>query len=319
MQQQDTNELEELMINTTEGLLSFLDYATDTYQQLNEVHTDEEILQRAKKIYDELAITVKRNVIFLEHGQEMSDDEVAAMQASYDQIFSLLDEVVEETVTLPSVEMVLESDQKNGSYTGRLGVTQSVNETLPDILSIRIVQPLATDISPEQTQSAPVLPTPPRFIEHQPLPSQNVRQESVRKTPLSPFVIKVMRDPEYQSFLQQTFASPVSFEAHLRREINVIERPSKLDSVLGIKHTSAFFGILFNKTIRELEEFDAQPSVHIRQILAQKDIPYEVYVQWVREFHLIKDLADRKPNMSFAELFIRAEVEVLLSKLELFS
>lgn len=219
----------------------------------------------------------------------------------------------------PDILAVDNSPEKKSN--GKLGVVASAVETDTAHVAINVV-PLLKPISQlERLPSAQVsnpkaLLETPRKPGNATLSSLSSRAESKRVSELSLYIKTVLRERVYNLFITEKFDSPVQFEALLRREISKVEAPSRLDSVLGIHHGSAFFEFLHDKTIAELEQFDKQPHATIRQTLGVLNVPYEVYVAWMQDFALMKPLAGSQSKMLFGELYVRAEIELLMDEFD---
>jgi hypothetical protein len=143
--------------------------------------------------------------------------------------------------------------------------------------------------------------------------NQLIPEKQVRTTEFSPILDQVLLDERYAAFVEETFHSRNQLELKLRREVAHIEAPSKFDMLLGVRHQSAF-AFLKDFTIAELIEFDRAPRVVIRGELQAKDIPYEDYVEWMYILHDIHMVFQPPEFVTFGELFVRAELELLLSE-----
>jgi hypothetical protein len=134
------------------------------------------------------------------------------------------------------------------------------------------------------------------------------------KNEMRPAIEKVATVPEYKRFLTEYFSSPGAFEAYLRRDIGIREKISKFDAVFGIVRKSPFDTLLRDMTLADLEVFDRQPSESLRQVLLDKDIQYEMYVDWMHDYEVMKQMIRTTPTMTFGELYVRAMVEVLMDE-----
>jgi hypothetical protein len=67
-------------------------------------------------------------------------------------------------------------------------------------------------------------------------------------------------------------------------------------------------------TLQDLEVFDSQPTEMLRHALLQKDIQYEMYVDWMHVHEAMEELIEVTPTMTFGELYVRAMVEDLMDK-----
>jgi hypothetical protein len=126
---------------------------------------------------------------------------------------------------------------------------------------------------------------------------------------------KLLKNREVQTVLQERYSSPAAFEAALKREVYRVEAPSRLDSLLGIKHESAF-AFLKDMRLIEIDELDSRPRELIRQELQQKNIPYEMYMVWMQAMPYLESYAVAHDGMTFLELFVRSEIEMLRIELE---
>ncbi len=121
---------------------------------------------------------------------------------------------------------------------------------------------------------------------------------------------RLLKDTDIRSILQERYSSPAAFEAALKREVYRVEAPSKLDALLGVTHASAF-SFLKDMTLVSIDEFDSQPRDHIRALMLQRDIPYEMYMAWIQAMPYLESYVDAHDEMSFLELFVRSEIELL--------
>lgn len=144
--------------------------------------------------------------------------------------------------------------------------------------------------------------------------SESYRPTLFTKNEMRPAIEKVVSIPEYKRFLSEYFSSPGAFEAYLRREINTREKISKFDSVFGIIRKSPFDTLLRDMKLTEVEAFEAQPTEKIKQHLQQKDIQYEMYVDWMHAYQVMKQLVRTSPTMTFGELYVAAMVKELMDK-----
>jgi hypothetical protein len=80
---------------------------------------------------------------------------------------------------------------------------------------------------------------------------------------------------------------------------------------MGIRHASAFL-FLKDMSLEDIFAFDHSPRVVIRGELAAKNIPYELYVEWMYILSDIQSVLEAPLHVSFGELFVRAELELLL-------
>jgi hypothetical protein len=132
-----------------------------------------------------------------------------------------------------------------------------------------------------------------------------------RKSEFSAIVDRVLLDRRYATFVEKKFHTKTQFELQLAREVARIEAPSKFDMFLGVRHESAFL-FLKNMKLEDIIEFDHAPRVVIRGELAAKDIPYELYVEWMYIMSDIQSMLEAPLHISFGELFVRAELELML-------
>lgn len=131
-------------------------------------------------------------------------------------------------------------------------------------------------------------------------------------TVFSPYIKKVIAQPRYASFIKETFSVPSAFDAALQREVYRVEAPSRLDTLLGIKYSSAFI-FLKDMTLAQVDAFDgSQQRETIRQILSEKNIQYEIYMNWISAIPYMESLTTTTDEMTFGELFVRSEVELML-------
>jgi hypothetical protein len=132
-----------------------------------------------------------------------------------------------------------------------------------------------------------------------------------RTSEFSKIVERVLLDSRYATFVEKRFHTKTQFELQLTREVAKIEVPSRFDILMGIRHASAFL-FLKDMSLEDIFAFDHSPRVVIRGELAAKNIPYELYVEWMYILSDIQSVLEAPLHVSFGELFVRAELELLL-------
>ena len=120
----------------------------------------------------------------------------------------------------------------------------------------------------------------------------------------------ILKNAEYRAILQERYSSPAAFEAALKREVYRVEAPSKLDTLLGVKHESAF-SFLKHMTLAEIDIFDVRNRDAIRAELKEKNIPYETYMAWIQAMPYLESFVAAHDDMTFLELFVKSEIEIL--------
>jgi hypothetical protein len=70
-------------------------------------------------------------------------------------------------------------------------------------------------------------------------------------------------------------------------------------------------------TLVQIDTFDGgQSREQIREILNKKNIPYETYMAWMQAVTYMESLVVAHDDMTFLELFVRSEIEMLRSEIE---
>ncbi|MEY2665550.1 MAG: hypothetical protein RLZZ480_655 [Candidatus Parcubacteria bacterium] len=141
-------------------------------------------------------------------------------------------------------------------------------------------------------------------------PMEMVEEKNTRTTEFSAILDSILLEERFALFVEEHFHSRSQLELKLRREVARIEAPSKFDMMLGVRHASAF-AFLRDMTIEEVLAFDSAPRVVIRGELAAKDIPYEIYVEWMYILNDIQMILNAPHFVTFGELFVRAELELM--------
>jgi hypothetical protein len=306
------DDVEEVAIHTAEGLQKFLQYASealfDVHDALQDGEITEEVLSQRQTIFTTLKALVERCQLFLRHGDAVSDYDVERLQTLYDQLTAEF-----EQSELP--------DEYSRPVTGQIEVDSSTDADGYEAISINVV-PLYQPLQAAETRPEKPRPTTPQKTET-PLkrPSATLnslasKQSLSASSPLAAHIKKVLRHSQYRQFLSEYFPSLPSFEAHMRREILAREKPSQLDTLLGVKHNSAFFAVLHDMTIEELEVFDSLPSRDIRSALSLVQVPYEIYVGWLQDFFYMKKIVSCRRDTTFGELFVSVEIELLRQEFE---
>jgi hypothetical protein len=144
------------------------------------------------------------------------------------------------------------------------------------------------------------------------IPSDDFSHGDERITDLSPYTKRALASSELRTAASQKYRTRAQLEAALKREIYRVEAPSKLDTVLGITHASCFYTFLHDMTVEAIAQFDALPRESIREALQKRDIPYEIYINWTDIFYDIVEIMQPPKNMKFGELYVRAELELLV-------
>jgi hypothetical protein len=138
------------------------------------------------------------------------------------------------------------------------------------------------------------------------------KTERLFESQLSKHIERVLSIPRYGTFVSERIGSPVQAEAMIRREILQVEALSKFETIFNFSYASAFYSLLLTMTAQEISEFDSQPRNTIRAILNEKNIKYENYLEWIDLLLPALELTRAHANVPFAELFIRAHLEVLI-------
>jgi len=270
----DLEEQKELSIDTEEGLREFLGYANDAFF---------EVVDLLKSI---------------DRSSTPSAIDSEALKAVHEEICDVIDRCLEDIQygnVVDETDVLMLQDLYNELITAR-DVLEEMGGKLP---------PAAPVEKAPEIQHPKLTPVPVKKSLQTLLPGKEVKSD------LSGSIAAALVDRRYQAIVSERFGSAVAFEAMLRREIARVEQPSKLDRVLGIIYNSAFFSFLKDKTLEELDEFDEQPPVVIRQILEDKNIQYDVYVNWMQGLSSMRRLVQTHQQMKFGELLVRSELELL--------
>lgn len=341
--------LEEASIESQEKALRTAELLVDKTQQLVahfaapvNAHPDSGTFNAAQSFYDELKRSAVRvEAIYNTLKKATSDNSIDALEFKHfhDQLGEVEENVDQLIIGLESVfgatgeksEIVgTEVTERKFESTPELAGAVNTEEIEEDtFVTKRSTGILTVGKEAEEfvkisitTPPKPIsAPRPPQTQIHNALPQNRLpRKESIRsvndngelRTELAPLIISALKDVRYRTFVEHAFTSASEFETSLMRRVNEIETPSKLDSVLGIEHKSAFHTFLRDQTIAEIERFDQQPREQLRQQLIEKDIEYEVYVEWMEGFYDMLQMVRIPTSMKFGELFIRAEMEELM-------
>lgn len=126
------------------------------------------------------------------------------------------------------------------------------------------------------------------------------------------YVAEALKNPRYKEIATEYYSSPAQLTFALEREIARVEVPSKFDSVFGVEYSSAFFTLFRDALLDDLIEFDNLPIQEIREHLREMNIDYYIYTQWIKALPGMVDLVRPSRNITFGELFVQAEMEVLV-------
>lgn len=136
------------------------------------------------------------------------------------------------------------------------------------------------------------------------------------KNEMRPFIEAVVATSEYKNFLASYFTSPGAFEAYLRREVLKRDEPSRFDRWFGVERKSPFDTLLRDMTVAQVDAFEKQSGAQLETILREKEIEYRAYVEWMKEYEIIKEIFKPHGEMKFGELFVIAQVEYLMHEEE---
>lgn len=124
----------------------------------------------------------------------------------------------------------------------------------------------------------------------------------------------ILEDPEYQVLIQKHFNSPAALEAALWRLVRMVEEPSKLDKLLGVRHGSIFKDVLKGRTVAEIQQLGRQSGERIRTVLTEMEreeqviYDYRVFVEWMEELHYLIEVLKPAINATINELLIQYEL-----------
>jgi hypothetical protein len=283
------------------------------YQEITEVASSDAVINVGQHYYKQLGITTERTRTTLKNIESHLDksDKVTELSSEHlddtlDEISGNLDQLDKglggffETVKDDTDPLTAEIQKRN---TGSIEVAkEEVEEKVVPITLIKKVEEKVPERAPSQAS----------VIHNAPIRPSGERVEKAFKGEWGSTIEKVLTIPRYSNFVAYTFTSPVQFDAMLRREINRIEAPSKFDTTFGFTNKSAFNELLRDMTVKEVVDFDNQPREVIRAELQERDIKYEVYLDWIDSLNSMLTITHVHPTMKFGELFVRAELETLL-------
>ena len=153
---------------------------------------------------------------------------------------------------------------------------------------------------------------PARAIQNS-LLAPKLREEVVLKSPISSYVKMALRDVRYQQFIDNHFSSLDDIEISFLRRVQQVEMPSQFQMLLGEKTESAFHTFLKDMKTNDVEAFNRQKPEIKRQTLKAKNIQYEAFFDWMGIYDQMKNQVRVRPDMTFGELFVRNEIEELIS------
>ena len=122
-----------------------------------------------------------------------------------------------------------------------------------------------------------------------------------------------LRDVRYQQFIDNHFSTLDDLEISFLRRVQQIEMPSQFQMLLGEKTESAFHTFLKDMKTNDVEAFNRQKPEIKRQTLKAKNIQYETFFDWMGIYDQMKNQVRVRPDMTFGELFVRNEIEELIS------
>ena len=226
-------------------------------------------------------------------------DELSIARFYYGQLKELAKEVAATSASIEQQKATLEL-----SASLQATVTKSLEELDTKLNSLD--KELDRFFEPDDTQVVEK-----KDLSNEEASPEKQKSRTGRKSEFSAIVERVLLDRRYATFVEKKFHTKTQFELQLAREVARIEAPSKFDMFLGVRHESAFL-FLKNMKLEDIIEFDHAPRVVIRGELAAKDIPYELYVEWMYIMSDIQSMLEAPLHISFGELFVRAELELML-------
>lgn len=297
----------------SESLITRAEAMLEKYQEITEVISSDVVLNVGQHYFKQLGLTTERargtlknisehlskNNKVTELSAEHFEDTIDEISANLDQLDKALGGFFE--AVPDEIDMLSPEPKKQTSGAIEVAKEEVVEEIVPIVL---VPKPELQTAVHEKNEVQAIYNSPTR-------PSVE-RIEKAFKGEWGGLVEKVLAIPRYKNFVNTTFSSPVQFDAMLRREINHIEAPSKFDTTFGFTNKSAFHELLRPMTVKEVAEFDTQPREVIRADLQERDIKYEVYLDWIDSLNSMLTVTHAHPTMTFGELFIRAELETLL-------
>ena len=122
-------------------------------------------------------------------------------------------------------------------------------------------------------------------------------------------------DQKYSTFIKNYFGSPVTFEKMLAAEVLKIESESSdlLERWLKEDKVSPF-SFLENMSVLEIEELSNRAD--LKNILAEKNIKYETFIEWMDLMPEMKSIVRVTPSMTFDELYTRWMIEDAIKFIE---
>ncbi|MBP6923962.1 MAG: hypothetical protein KBC62_01140 [Candidatus Pacebacteria bacterium] len=294
----------EMLIEQAEALLA-------KYQEINEVVSPDAVLNVGQHYYKQLVITTDRARTTFKSIREYLDRDDKVTELTSEHFEDAVDEISDNLIQLDKglggffekdEEIPLVNIDIKRQPTGAIEVAKEA-ETEEKIVPITLVK------KPELIASNPPRP---KAIHNSPTKPSIERVERAYKGEWGGVIEKVLAIPRYGKFVAYNFPSVAQFEAMVRREIQGIEAPSKFDSAFGFAYKSAFYDFLRSMTVKEVVDFDSQSRDVVRAKLQERDIKYEVYLDWIDSLNSMIDITHAHPTITFGELFIRAELETLL-------
>jgi hypothetical protein len=280
----------------------------EKYEEITGVVSSDAVLNIGQHYYKQLGITAERARGVLRNLAQQGSKSGKVTELIAEHIEDALEEITNNLDQLDRglggffevEENAISAEIASKSQTGAVALAKEDEEekAIP-ILVTQKVEPVALQKETPAIHNQTMKPSQPRA-------------EKMLSGEWGVLMKKVLAIPRYKNFVAQNFTSPVQFEAMLRREIQRIEMPSKFDSVLGFNYNSPFNGLLRDMSIKEVVEFDSQPRDVIKAHLAEVDIKYEVYLDWIDSLDTMLNLTNAHPTVTFGELFIRTELETLL-------
>lgn len=238
---------------------------------------------------------------------QVSDELVDELQASYNELsatrdaMSLLYSVGEEVS-----EVIDEVEQEEDAK-------EILIATEPEVETQGIISPFYT-VPNETVSTSDIKPPSPQrnFASHAKRSESLFAQKRGLETRALELVSpEILANPKYQKVIEHYFGSGALFEASLLREIEKRELPSRLDNFLGVNHNSAFHTFLKDLPLSEIAMLEEESFEVMKERVTVLQIEYGIYIEWMNDLPVMHHLVRPHAAMTFSELYVRAELEIL--------
>jgi len=298
----------ELAIDTQAGLETFAEYIDTLRTEIEGLQAEyydlhqsvADAFYEAGEVYRSLRELVMYALEEIHSTEHVSQTIVEALQNAYDRLLVCRD-VLTQALEVPTA-------------LAHTGAEVPVSTDASDTKTIEVgavASPFFAVASPVSASASSEAAHIRKSRSEQRPPRDNLFTKKIPDT-IKPTLLtkEILEHPRYSIVIDAQFGGVAACEKALRFEIESRERPSKLDTVLGITYKSPFYSFLKDLTVQEIAELVEESRAEMLDRTAALQVEYRVYHEWMKLVSFLHELVRPHPRMTFSELYIRAELEV---------